>query len=102
MAATFPSCRPTQGSQSWRRLRLDHSDGLTTREGIGNNQPSSRRSRDETLWFATSRGVDHLRGDALHPAAGPSRSRLEFRFTVPSFTAPEKICFRTPSYRPGR
>jgi signal transduction histidine kinase/ligand-binding sensor domain-containing protein len=110
----------TQRPLPW--LRLDRSDGLTTRECTGYSQPSAWRSRDETLWFPTSRGVARIRGDALHPAtapdpviesatagdtvmhpeiqagvlqAGPGRSRLEFRFTVPSFTAPEKIRFRT-------
>ncbi len=110
----------TQGTLPW--LRLDRSDGLTTRECTGYNQPSAWRSRDETLWFPTSRGVARIRAEALHSAAppdpviesatagdtlihpeiqpgalqaGPGRSRLEFRFTVPSFTAPEKIRFRT-------
>ena len=103
-------------------LRLDRSDGLTTRECTGYNQPSAWRSKDETLWFPTSRGVARIREEALHPAvppdpviesstagdnvifprlqpgeleADPGRARLEFRFTVPSFTAPEKIRFRT-------
>ena len=104
-------------------LRLDRSDGLTTRECTGYTQPSAWRARDETLYFPTSRGVAQIRQETLRttpppdpvietatageaavfPAstgatrlqAGPGRQRLEFRFTVPSFSAPEKIRFRT-------
>ena len=52
-------------------LRLDRSDGLTTRECTGYNQPSAWRSKDETLWFPTSRGVARIREEALHPAVPP-------------------------------
>lgn len=104
-------------------LRLDRSDGLSTRECTGYNQPTVWRSRDDRLWFPTSRGVAAIVPAALLPSspppdplvesagsggqwvfpetaagmltAGPGRSRLEFRFTVPSFSAPEKIIFRT-------
>lgn len=104
-------------------LRLDRSDGLSTRECTGYNQPTVWRGRDDRLWFPTSRGVAAIEPAALLPTspppdplvesagsggqwvfpevgersltAGPGRSRLEFRFTVPSFSAPEKIIFRT-------
>jgi signal transduction histidine kinase len=103
-------------------LVLDRSDGLSTRECTGYNQPSACRSRDQSLWFPTSRGVAILKTEALrvvappdpmiesasspageiHPEtgagplpAGPGRARLEFRYTVPSFGAPSKVRFRT-------
>ncbi len=104
-------------------LQLDRSDGLATRECTGYTQPSAWRSRDETLWFPTTRGVARIRPAHLPPTpppdpvieavsagphtvfpalphgtrleTGPGRQRLEFRFTVPSFTAPDKIRFRT-------
>ena len=104
-------------------LRLDRSDGLTTRECTGYTQPSAWRSRDDTLWFPTSRGVARIRQESVRPTpaplpviesaaagtaavfpasdhaqllqTGPGRQRLEFRFTVASFAAPEKIRFRT-------
>jgi signal transduction histidine kinase/ligand-binding sensor domain-containing protein len=108
------------GSES-ASLVLDRSDGLLTRECTHGGQPAGWRARDGTLWFATGNGVAHVdpkqltlntvpppvvieevsaNGDELashveQVTTGPGRSRLEFHFTALSFTAPEKVRFRT-------
>lgn len=101
-------------------LRLDHSDGLPSRECIGGLQPAGWKARDGTLWFPTGGGIAkvdpallaltpaappvHLRSvrsnGVAHPAgsrpviAGPGRARLEFRFMGLNFSAPEKTTYR--------
>lgn len=101
-------------------LRLDHTDGLPSRECIGGFQPAGWRARDGMLWFPTSGGVVRVRPDlvernrvappvylqsarangVLHTAStgpvttDPGRARLEFRFVGLSFSAPEKTTYR--------
>lgn len=107
-----------QGFIPW--LRLDRSDGLNTRECFGGAHPAAWRAEDGSLWFPTTRGLARLHPEnillnevppavilesvrtsgveTLNPSntitAGPGRDRLEFHFTAPSFTAPEKVSFR--------
>jgi signal transduction histidine kinase len=102
-------------------LVLDRSDGLMTRECTGGGQPAGWRGHDGALYFSTGRGVARVYPERLvlnghappvvieeasaggHPLAqiaervqaGPGRSRLEFRYTALTFTAPEKVRFRT-------
>ncbi len=102
-------------------LILDRSDGLLTRECTRGGQPAGWRGNDGTLYFATGNGIARVRpeklalnavappvvieeasegGRSLAPVthrlqAGPGRSRLEFRYTALTFTAPEKVHFRT-------
>jgi signal transduction histidine kinase len=102
-------------------LVLDRSDGLLTRECTRGGQPAGWRGRDGTLYFSTGNGVAcvHPERLVLNPVpppvvieeasagghalasgagsvqAGPGRSRLVFRYTALSFTAPERVRFRT-------
>lgn len=102
-------------------LRLDRSDGLLTRECTRGGQPAGWRGHDGTLYFSTGHGIARVRperlplntvpppvlieeagagADALalgtaRLQAGPGRTRLDFRFTALTFTAPEKVRFRT-------
>lgn len=102
-------------------LMLDRTDGLLTRECTAGGRPAGWRAHDGTLWFSTGNGVAHVdpkqlalntipppvviedvsangRELASHlerVKTGPGRSRLEFHFTALSFTAPEKVRFRT-------
>ncbi len=101
-------------------LRLDHTDGLPSRECIGGFQPTGWRAKDGMLWFPTGGGVVRVRPDlvernrvappiylqsarangVLHTASvgpvttDPGRARLEFRFVGLSFSAPEKTTYR--------
>ena len=101
-------------------LRLDHTDGLQSRECIGGYQPAGWRAKDGVLWFPTGSGIARVQPDfvemnkvappvylqaarangILHSGetgpvtAEPGRSRLEFRFVGLSFSAPEKITYR--------
>lgn len=101
-------------------LRLDHTDGLPSRECLGGYQPAGWRARDGQLWFPTGGGLVRLRPDlvvrnevpppvylqavrangvAQPVAAGPvtpppGRARLEFRFVGLSLDAPEKTTYR--------
>jgi signal transduction histidine kinase len=101
-------------------LRLDHSDGMPSRECIGCFQPAGWRARDGRLWFPTGGGIVRVRPElvGLNHAAppiylqsmrangvvhseivgplttGPGRARLEFRFVGLSFSAPEKTTYR--------
>lgn len=103
-----------------RWLRLDHSDGLLSRECIGGFQPAGWRGRDGLLWFATGSGIARVRPEVVeaNPVAppvylqnvsangmikvgaggpvttAPGRARLEFHFVGISLSAPEKITYR--------
>jgi signal transduction histidine kinase/ligand-binding sensor domain-containing protein len=102
-------------------LRLDHTDGLPSRECIGGYQPAGWRGRDGSLWFPTGAGIARVRPDLVDRSQvappvflqsarvngvlengngngpitpAPGRARLEFRFVGLSFSAPEKITYR--------
>ncbi|MEO7098378.1 MAG: two-component regulator propeller domain-containing protein [Luteolibacter sp.] len=101
-------------------LRLDHTDGMPSRECIGGYQPAGWRGKDGLLWFPTGSGVVRVRPNlvefnkvappiylqaarangVLHVeetgpiTTEPGRARLEFRFVGLSFSAPEKITYR--------
>lgn len=93
-------------------------DGMKSRECNGGFQPASWRSADGRLWFPTARGVATvdarqnlsprmnfhpileavlvadkplvLKGNVIVP---PGSRRLEFRFTTPGESSPEKLSF---------
>ena len=101
-------------------LRLDHTDGLPSRECLGGFQPAGWRARDGQLWFPTGNGIARVRPDLVDSnkvappvylqkarANGvfhtgsigplltePGRARLEFHFVGLSLSAPEKITYR--------
>lgn len=101
-------------------LRLDHTDGMPSRECIGGFQPAGWRSRDGRLWFPTGAGLVRVRPDLVernkvpppvylesvringvsHPwqsaplVTEPGTARLEFRFVGLNFSAPEKTTYR--------
>ena len=101
-------------------LRLDHTDGMPSRECIGGYQPAGWKGKDGLLWFPTGSGVVRVRpnlvefnkvappiylqtvrangvlhiGDGGPVTTDPGRARLEFRFVGLSFSAPEKITYR--------
>lgn len=101
-------------------LRLDHTDGMPSRECIGGFQPAGWRSQDGQLWFPTGAGLVRLRPDLVernkvpppvyfrsvringvsHPWGAeplitePGTARLEFRFVGLNFSAPEKTTYR--------
>jgi signal transduction histidine kinase/ligand-binding sensor domain-containing protein len=100
---------------------LDRSDGLLTRECTRGGQPAGWRGHDGTLYFSTGHGVARVQPEKLAlnqvpppvmieearagghvfaqgaegVRAGPGRTRLEFHYTAITFTAPEKVRFRT-------
>ena len=101
-------------------LRLDHTDGLLSRECSGGFQPAGWRAQDGELWFATGSGAARVRPAEVAPNLGappvflqsvrangkvessvrgtltstPGRARLEFRFVGISLSAPEKVTYR--------
>ena len=101
-------------------LRLDHTDGLPSRECIGGFQPAGWRAKDGRLWFPTGNGIARVRPDlvvanglpppvylqkvrangAIHFSetgpihADPGRGRLEFHFVGLSLSSPEKVTYR--------
>lgn len=101
-------------------VRLDHTDGLPSRECIGGYQPAGWRAKDGMLWFPTGSGIARVKpgfvemnkvappvylqsvraNGVLHPreegpvTTEPGRARLEFRFVGLSYSAPEKITYR--------
>lgn len=101
-------------------LRLDHTDGLPSRECIGGYQPAGWRAKDGMLWFPTGSGIARVKpglveinkvappvylqsvraNGVLHNSqegpvtTEPGRARLEFRFVGLSYSAPEKITYR--------
>jgi hypothetical protein len=94
-------------------------DGLAALHFTGRYQPRSLRTREGELWFATANGAVCFRPADL-PTNGPppqalieevlvngqaqpsakslqlhsDARRVEFRFTAPHFTAPERVRFR--------
>ena len=101
-------------------LRLDHSDGMPSRECIGGFQPAGWLGSDGLIWFPTGNGVARVKpgliemGKVAPPVylhsvrangvehAGmretvttePGRARLEFRFVGLSLGSPEKVTYR--------
>ncbi|MEX1114051.1 MAG: two-component regulator propeller domain-containing protein [Akkermansiaceae bacterium] len=101
-------------------LRLDHTDGLPSRECIGGYQPAGWKAMNGMLWFPTGSGVVCVQpklveynqvappvylksaraNGILHANANgpitthPGRARLEFRFVGLSFSAPDKTTYR--------
>jgi signal transduction histidine kinase/ligand-binding sensor domain-containing protein len=101
-------------------LRLDHTDGLPSRECIGGYQPAGWKAMNGMLWFPTGSGVVRVQpklveynqvappvylksaraNGILHAKANgpitthPGRARLEFRFVGLSFSAPDKTTYR--------
>lgn len=94
-------------------------DGMKSRECNGGFQPAGWRTNDGKLWFPTVAGVSILDPARIAPraiplnvilesvvvdnkewtsdrafAVPPGAGKLAFRFTAPSFIAPEKIQFR--------
>lgn len=94
-------------------------DGMKSHECNGGFQPAGWRTKDGKIWFPTVAGVSIL--DPAHMTSGaarlnvlletvmvdnkawpvdhtfyvpPGAGKLAFRFTAPSFIAPEKIQFR--------
>lgn len=101
-------------------LRLDHTDGLPSRECLGGFQPAGWRAQDGQLWFSTGNGIARIRPDLVDskPVAppvylqkagangvshsgtdgplltDPGRARLEFHYVGLSLGAPEKVTYR--------
>ena len=99
---------------------LGRSQGLVGLNPSANFSPTACKTRDGRLWFATSQGalvvdptrlpqnlppppllLDEMRLDGapvafgtVEPRLNPSPQRIEFRFTAPSFTAPENVMVR--------
>jgi diguanylate cyclase (GGDEF)-like protein len=102
---------------SLRTVVFDTADGLRSHECMDGG-PGATKSRDGVLWFATSKGVARINPEGDWPPLVPSRvilesllvnqkatalhdptlpagvRNLEFRYTAPSFIAPEKVRFR--------
>jgi diguanylate cyclase (GGDEF)-like protein len=96
---------------------LDNADGLRSHECVDGG-PGAVKGRDGVLWFATAKGVARINPEGDWPPLVPSRvvlesllvnqvpapldqgslapgvRNLEFRYTAPSFIAPEKVRFR--------
>jgi signal transduction histidine kinase len=101
-------------------LRLDHTDGMPSRECIGGYQPAGWKAEDGSLWFPTGGGIARIRpervrmnnvpppvylqsvrvngvgyeGDEGRVTSTPGRARLEFRFVGISLSAPDKVTYR--------
>ncbi|MBI5397583.1 MAG: hypothetical protein HZA91_19980 [Verrucomicrobia bacterium] len=114
LAAVADGKRPTVDCVSYGR-----SDGLGSVEFVEGDASASCRAHDGRLWFASRRGavevnpalllarlepppvhIEEVRVDgeslpAVGPFVVPSGSHVvEFRYTAPGFSAPEKIRFR--------
>jgi diguanylate cyclase (GGDEF)-like protein len=96
---------------------FDTADGLRSHECVDGG-PGAMKGRDGVLWFATSKGVARINPEGDWAPLVPSRvilesllvnqepapldqsslpagvRNLEFRYTAPSFIAPEKVRFR--------
>lgn len=101
-------------------LRLDHTDGMPSRECIGGFQPAGWQSTDGSLWFPTGGGIARVRPELVkmntvappvylqsvrangvrhvgNPGpitTDPGRARFEFRFVGISLSAPDKVTYR--------
>lgn len=101
-------------------LRLDHTDGMPSRECIGGYQPAGWKGMDGSIWFPTGAGIARVRpelvkmnrvpppvylqavrangvrhlGNTGPVTTDPGRARLEFRFVGISLSAPEKVTYR--------
>jgi diguanylate cyclase (GGDEF)-like protein len=100
-------------------VAFDTMDGLRSRETMQGGTGTASKGPDGRLWFSTMKGLSvvdparalgddqilraqiaelSINGNAVDPAqgilVGPGASRLEIRFTAPSFVAPRKIHFR--------
>lgn len=110
--------RNPESAVQW--LRLDHTDGMPSRECIGGFQPAAWLAQDGLIWFPTGSGVVRVKPGAiemgkvappvyLHSVrangvehegavgtvtAEPGRARLEFRYAGLSLGSPEKITYR--------
>jgi ligand-binding sensor domain-containing protein/signal transduction histidine kinase len=103
----------------FRSIRYGKDDGLANMECLGGYQPSAWPTRSGAIWFATSKGAV-----VVNPAAIPTNTpppmpvlekillddqavtnrfnlkfaygyrKLDFKFTAPSFSAPEQVHFR--------
>jgi signal transduction histidine kinase/ligand-binding sensor domain-containing protein len=112
--------RVVDPAESVKWLRLDHTDGLPSRECVGGFQPAGWRSREGQLWFPTAGGVARINpalvemnkvappvymkkvvaNGVLLPKANetvttePGRARLEFHFVGISLSSPGKVTYR--------
>lgn len=99
-------------------ITYGQSDGLPDVSFASLCDPKSCRAADGQLWFATASGALHLQPSALQPGKlpqvaidetfldgkkvgtsivehlRPGGGRLEFRYTAPCLTAPERVRFR--------
>jgi signal transduction histidine kinase/ligand-binding sensor domain-containing protein len=103
--------------QSLRPVKFGRTDGINGFFATGQRQPCAFRGRDGRMWFVGRKGVvtlhpSHSKGAsdlpdtfieavvADHATVGPGQSvssanrRLEFRFTSPTFVAPDDLRFR--------
>ncbi len=93
-------------------------DGLSGISAVGSYQPTACKTRSGQLYFVTRRGlvrtdparhegehrlpradldgvrVDDQPVDLTHPRIRSSARKLEFRFTAPTYLAPERVRFR--------
>ena len=118
------SKRQLQEFDTGRRKRLDCvsyglADGMRSFECDGSTQPCTWKTRDGSLWFATTRGAvilkpgpipqntvpppvviervssDGKEVDMARPETFPaSVKEIEFRYTAPSLLSPDKVRFR--------
>lgn len=114
--------RAAGGGDPLNYVLLDMSDGLTSLEIAGGNQPSACATSDGRLWYATSAGLaavdpsrirPNLKAPPVHieealidgqrvplPVAGqplvvpPGGRPVEIRYTAPSYPKPERCRFR--------
>jgi signal transduction histidine kinase/ligand-binding sensor domain-containing protein len=99
-------------------ITYGRSDGLPDISFANWNDPRCWKTRDGELWFATANGAIHFHPDNLQESKAPQPlleqtlldgkpvtaaalktlragpGRLEFRFTAPCLTAPERVRFR--------
>lgn len=118
------SRRQLQEFDAGQRKRLDcvsygPADGMRSFECNGSVQPCTWKTRDGSLWFATTRGAVVLRPGPVPQSTAPppvviesvasdgkdvdmtrpetfpaSVKEIEFRYTAPSLLSPDKVRFR--------
>lgn len=105
-------------AQQIAAITYGRSDGLPDISFANWNDPRCWRANDGELWFATANGAIHFYPENLQESKPPQplieqilldgkpvamealknlraeRGRLEFRFTAPCLTAPERVRFR--------